>query len=165
MPADDRDLSVRSAEEQIWQRLRDVPDPELPALSVVDLGMIRRVALAADEVTVELMPTFLGCPALDLIRDAIEDALAACGSVRVSTVRDEAWTSERITPEGREKLRAAGIAPPTPLPLQLMDWPVSPCPHCGGRSTRLESPFGPTPCRAIHYCRACRQPFEQFKAI
>jgi len=152
-------------DQQVWERLRAVADPELPALSVVDLGMIRGITLAEGVLTVELMPTFLGCPALDLIRAAIEQALAPCGTVRAAIVRDEAWTSDRISAEGREKLSAAGFAPPSPVPLALMDWPASPCPCCGSLNTRLDSAFGPTPCRAIHYCRACRQPFEQFKAV
>lgn len=152
-------------EDQVWERLAGVADPELPVLSVVDLGMVRRVAVASGAIEVELMPTFLGCPALDLICEAVAEALAPLGRVRVSIVRDEAWTSDRITAAGHEKLTAAGFAPPTPVPLQLMDWPTAACPHCGSRQTRLETPFGPTPCRAIHYCRTCRQPFEQFKAI
>jgi len=159
------DVPVAATEEQIWKRLALVADPELPVLSVVDLGMIRRVAIAGAAIDVELMPTFLGCPALDLIREAIAQALAPLGEVRVNVVRDEAWTSDRITPEGREKLRQAGFATPTPVPVQLMEWPAVSCPHCGSGQTRLDSAFGPTPCRAIHYCRHCRQPFEQFKAI
>ena len=151
--------------DQVWQRLAGVADPELPALSVVDLGMIRGVRLDGEAIHVELLPTFLGCPALDLIREAIVEALAPVGAVSVEIVRNEAWTSDRISAAGREKLRQAGFAPPTPIPLQLVDWPAVACPHCGSRQTRLDSPFGPTPCRAIHYCRSCRQPFEQFKAV
>lgn len=150
---------------QVWEGLAGVADPELPALSVVDLGVIRAVAVENGAITVELMPTFLGCPALDLICEAIAEALSPLGAVTVEIVRDEAWTSDRITAGGREKLRRAGIAPPTPMPLQLLDWPAVACPHCGSKQTRLDTPFGPTPCRAIHYCRHCRQPFEQFKAI
>jgi ring-1,2-phenylacetyl-CoA epoxidase subunit PaaD len=152
-------------EAQVWERLATVADPELPVLSVVDLGMIRAVRVTPDSILVELMPTFLGCPALDLIRNAIDAALAPLGNVRVTLVRDEPWTSDRITSQGREKLRAAGFAPPAPAPLLLMDWPAVRCPYCGSADTRLDSAFGPTPCRAIHYCRTCRQPFEQFKAI
>jgi ring-1,2-phenylacetyl-CoA epoxidase subunit PaaD len=157
--------SATVSADQVWERLAAVADPELPALSVVDLGMVREVALAGDVIQVELMPTFLGCPALDLIRKAIAEALAPLGAITVEIVRDEAWTSDRITAAGLEKLARAGFAPPTPVPLQLMDWPTVACPHCGSRRTRLDTPFGPTPCRAIHYCGACRQPFEQFKAI
>ncbi len=152
-------------EAQVWARLATVADPELPVLSVLDLGMVRRVTIDGRGISVELMPTFLGCPALDLIREAIAEALAPLGEVTVDAVRDEAWTSERITAAGLAKLRRAGFAPPTPVPLQLVDWPAVSCPHCGSKRTRLDTPFGPTPCRAIHYCRDCRQPFEQFKAI
>jgi ring-1,2-phenylacetyl-CoA epoxidase subunit PaaD len=150
----------------VWDILRTVYDPEIPTLSVVDLGIIRRVREEDGGIVVELMPTFLGCPAIGMMREEIEQRLGALGPVRVEIVRDEAWTSARITEEGRAKLRASGFAPPprTDL-LELTVLPAAQCPYCGSRNTLLDSPFGPTACRAIHYCRSCRQPFEQFKAV
>ncbi len=149
-----------------WEMLAGVMDPEIPALSVVDLGMIREVYLAGDILVVELMPTFAGCPAVGMMQVDIAERLAALAPLHVVIVRYEPWTSARITAAGREKLRAAGFAPPPRGDLlQLTVISAAACPYCGSTETRLESPFGPTACRAIHYCRACRQPFEQFKAV
>jgi ring-1,2-phenylacetyl-CoA epoxidase subunit PaaD len=150
--------------------LAEVLDPELPVVSVVDLGMVERVEVDVAGIHVELLPTFVGCPALDLIRGAVEDRLRVFERpVDVQFGFRVPWSSDRITPDGRRKLRDAGFAPPTParvdapVLLQLGD-PV-PCPHCGSRRTVLENLFGPTQCRAIYHCTACRQPFEHFKSI
>ena len=150
--------------------LAEVPDPEIPVVSVVDLGMVERVAVTADGISVELLPTFVGCPAVDAIRSAVADRLAAFGRpVNVELTFRVPWTSERITPEGRDKLRRSGFAPPTGEtsggPILLAVAPAAPCPYCGSRRTVLENAFGPTQCRSIHYCTACRQPFEQFKTV
>src|SRR5581483_1120247 len=118
-----------------------------------------------DRVRVELAPTFLGCPALDAMRRALEETIAALGGdPDVEVLLDDAWTTDRITPAGHEKLRAAGIAPPGPRLVQL-DAQAFRCPYCESTETRLENLFGPTACRAIRYCETCRQPFEQFKAL
>jgi len=152
-------------EAEIWEALHEVPDPEIPTINVVDLGIIRSVEVG-DAIRVEMMPTFLGCPALDMMRRDIAERLAPYGRVEVRVIFDEAWTTERITPAGREMLREAALAPPPrgivlhPLPSQ----PVA-CPYCGSTETQIENLFGPTPCRSIFYCRSCHQPFEQFKAV
>jgi ring-1,2-phenylacetyl-CoA epoxidase subunit PaaD len=150
--------------------LADVPDPELPMVSVMDLGMVERVEVDGTGIRVELLPTFVGCPALDLIRRAVEDRLRLFDRpVEVRFGYRVPWTSDRITAEGRRKLHEAGFAPPgsarsdEPILLQLSA--VVPCPHCGSRRTVLENLFGPTQCRAIYHCTACRQPFEHFKSI
>ena len=136
--------------------LAAVPDPEIPVVSVVDLGMVERIDVGTDAIRVELLPTFVGCPALEMIGASVRAGLAAFGRpVAVEFGYRVAWTSERITPEGREKLRAAGFAPP--------DDPT--CPWCRSSNVALDNLFGPTQCRSLHYCRACRQPFEAFKAI
>jgi ring-1,2-phenylacetyl-CoA epoxidase subunit PaaD len=150
--------------------LAEVPDPEIPVVSVVDLGMVERVEVTADGISVELLPTFVGCPAVDAIRAAVTDRLAAFGRpVNVELTFRVPWTSERITPEGRDKLRRSGFAPPTGEasggPILLAVAPAAPCPYCGSRRTVLENAFGPTQCRSIHYCTECRQPFEQFKTV
>ena len=153
-------------ERQARLALAEVCDPALPTLSVLDLGMIRSVSEADGALTVELMPTFLGCPALDMIRDAIVERLLTVGPVTVEIVRNQPWSSERITEEGRQKLLRAGLAPPPHGNLmELTVLPSADCPYCGSPNTLLDSPFGPPSCRAIHYCRSCRQPFEQFKAV
>ncbi len=146
--------------------LAAVMDPEIPALSIVDLGMLRDVRADGPALVVELLPTFAGCPALSLIEAEVRDALAPLAPVRVAFVYDEPWTSARITAAGRESLRAAGFAPPPPGDLvQIAVLPAAVCPYCGSADTRRDSLFGPTACRAIHYCHACRQPFEQFKLV
>ena len=155
----------------VWDALAGVPDPEIPVISVVDLGVVRDVRVERDHVEVDFTPTFMGCPALDTMRREMEDAIRALGAAPdVRVVLDDSWSTDRITPEGREKLRAAGFAPPTPRGsgsptlVQLRRGPFR-CPWCGSTDTRLENVFGPTPCRSLRYCGACRQPFEQFKTI
>jgi ring-1,2-phenylacetyl-CoA epoxidase subunit PaaD len=157
------EAAVRSA-------LAEVADPEIPVISIVDLGMVDRVEVSAGAIHVVLLPTFVGCPALELIRAAVEDRLRGFGSaVEVTFEFHIPWTSDRISAAGRARLGASGFAPPAPnraevpLLVQLAD-PV-PCPHCGSRRTVLENAFGPTQCRAIYHCTACRQPFEGFKSI
>lgn len=153
------------SEAEIWEALRDVPDPEIPTINVVDLGIIRSVEVG-ETIRVEMMPTFVGCPALDMMRRDIAQRLAPYGPVDVRVIFDEAWTTERITPAGREMLREAGLAPP-PRGIALHPVPAQPvaCPYCGSAETQIENLFGPTPCRSIFYCRSCHQPFEQFKAV
>jgi ring-1,2-phenylacetyl-CoA epoxidase subunit PaaD len=150
--------------------LRDVPDPEIPVISVVDLGVIGRIEVDADHLRVELLPTFVGCPALEPMREAVRSRLVELApghEVAVAVVFDPPWTTERISPAGRHRLAASGFAPPvaggSAMPVAL-DVPV-PCPWCGSRRTVLENAFGPTACRAIRYCTDCRQPFEQFKPV
>lgn len=153
-------------EEEIWDALREVADPEIPTINVVDLGIIRSVELG-EGVRVEMMPTFVGCPALEIMRRDIGERLNEFGEVEVKVVFDEPWTTERITPAGREMLKSAGLAPPPRGDILLTPIPAEPvaCPHCGSTETQIENLFGPTPCRSIFYCRACRQPFERFKAV
>jgi ring-1,2-phenylacetyl-CoA epoxidase subunit PaaD len=157
--------------EQVWDALAGIPDPEIPVISLVDLGVIRSVDVSADQVRVEFTPTFLGCPALEVMRDAMRDAIAALGAEpEVQVITGDSWSTDRITPEGREKLRASGFAPPTPREdggpqLVQLQSNAFRCPYCGSRDTALENIFGPTPCRSVRYCRSCRQPFEQFKTI
>jgi ring-1,2-phenylacetyl-CoA epoxidase subunit PaaD len=158
-------------EAAVWAALDEIPDPEIPVVSLVDLGVIKDVTVEPGRVRVELTPTFLGCPALDAMQRALRERIEALGTeADVRLVLDDSWSTDRITPVGREKLRAAGFAPPAPRAagevtlLRLERGPFR-CPWCGSAETRLENVFGPTPCRSIRYCTACRQPFEQFKTI
>lgn len=154
-----------ATEQQVWDALREVDDPEIPGLSVVDLGIIRKVSSDERGIEVEVMPTFTGCPALDIIHCTIAERLASlAGAVNVRFTFEEAWTSDRITEAGRERLRTGGFAPPPRGDLIELR-PKVRCPYCGSHNTRMENPFGPTLCRAIHYCDACHQPFEGFKAL
>ena len=157
--------------EQVWAAIDEIPDPEIPVISLVDLGVIRDVAVDGDAVRIELTPTFLGCPALDAMRRSLEQAVTALGGkAEVTVVLDDSWSTDRITPAGREKLRAAGFAPPAPraagaTTLVQLRSKAFRCPYCGSTDTRLENIFGPTPCRSLRWCASCRQPFEQFKTI
>ena len=157
--------------EGVWEALDEIADPEIPILSLVDLGVIRSVDVSDGHVRIELTPTFLGCPALEAMRRALEQKVAALGaSPEVQVVADDSWSTDRITAAGREKLRAAGFGPPTPREataptLVQLESKVFRCPYCGSAETRLENLFGPTPCRSLRYCVRCRQPFEQLKTI
>ncbi|HUZ99424.1 MAG TPA: 1,2-phenylacetyl-CoA epoxidase subunit PaaD [Gaiellaceae bacterium] len=147
--------------EQVWAALEEIPDPEIPVVSLVDLGVIRSVDVSEGHVHVEFTPTFLGCPALEFMKRAIEDKVPG---VSVEVIQDDSWSTDKITAAGREKLRAAGFAPPAPRLVQIQAQ-VHRCPYCGSTDTKLENIFGPTPCRSLRYCPSCRQPFEQFKTI
>jgi len=157
--------------EDVWRALAEIPDPEIPVISIVDLGVVADVRVEGGRVEVDFTPTFMGCPALDTMRAQMEDAIRALGAEPdVRVVLDDSWSTDRISPDGREKLRAAGFAPPAarsagqPTLVQLERGPFR-CPWCGSTDTRLDNIFGPTPCRSLRYCNACRQPFEQFKTI
>jgi ring-1,2-phenylacetyl-CoA epoxidase subunit PaaD len=148
-------------EAQVWAALEEIPDPEIPVVSLVDLGVIRSVDVSNGHVHVEFTPTFLGCPALEFMKRAIEEKVPGAD---VEVVQDDSWSTDKITAAGREKLREAGFAPPAPRLVQLQAQ-VHRCPYCGSTDTKLENLFGPTPCRSLRYCTSCRQPFEQFKTI
>jgi ring-1,2-phenylacetyl-CoA epoxidase subunit PaaD len=157
--------------EAIWRALDSVPDPEIPVVSVVEMGMIGQVHVDGDRVRIVVLPTFTGCPAIAIIQDDIRRALLAVADVcevDVETSFDPPWTSDRIAPEGREKLRGFGLAPPDSTPVLITEIGLpsrATCPFCGSRDTHSDSPFGPTPCRAAYYCNSCRNPFEQFKQV
>ena len=150
-------MAVRPLESAVWAALHDVYDPEIPTISVVDLGVVGSVEAEPGRVRVDLLPTFVGCPALEVMRSSVEERLREfADDVDVRVSFSQAWTTDRITPLGRERLRLSGFAPPADK---------VECPFCGSASTALENVFGPTQCRAIYYCRSCRQPFESFKLI
>jgi ring-1,2-phenylacetyl-CoA epoxidase subunit PaaD len=151
--------------DQVWAALEEIPDPEIPVISLVELGVIRDVAVDGDRVHIDFTPTFLGCPALEVMKRALEEKVRELGAEPdVEVVNDDSWGTDKITAAGREKLRAAGFAPPAPRLVQLQSV-VHKCPYCGSTDTTLENIFGPTPCRSLRYCNGCSQPFEQFKTI
>ena len=155
----------------VWAALAEIPDPEIPVISLVDLGVIKTVVVDGDRVRVDFTPTFMGCPALEAMTRAMRERVEALGAeAEVRVLMDDSWSTDHITPAGREKLRAAGFAPPPlrsegPVTLVQLQRGLHRCPWCGSTETRLENIFGPTPCRSIRYCDACSQPFEQFKTI
>ena len=148
-------------EAEVWELLEEIPDPEIPVISLVDLGVIRSVDVEDGHVRIEFTPTFLGCPALEFMKRAIEEKVPGA---EVQVIQDDSWSTDKITAAGREKLREAGFAPPAPRLIQLQSQ-VHKCPYCGSTESKLENIFGPTPCRSLRYCDNCRQPFEQFKTI
>jgi len=156
----------------VWDALAGVPDPEIPAVSVVDMGMIERVEVDGATVRVTVLPTFTGCPAIAVIKEDVASAVAKVGdveAVEVTTTFDPPWTTARISQQGRARLKEFGLAPPTgegPVLITEIGLPVrAECPFCGSTSTHNENLFGPTPCRALYYCEDCKQPFEQFKTV
>jgi ring-1,2-phenylacetyl-CoA epoxidase subunit PaaD len=168
--------STPPLEERVWAVLADIPDPEIPAISVVDLGVIGAVEATPDRIRVELLPTFVGCPAIGVMETQIGDRLRdaqLAEAVEVAVTFDPPWTSDRISPEGRDRLRRSGFAPPAPATGapgvrgldELAVLALAECPYCGSRNTTLDNPFGPTLCRAIYHCADCRQPFEAFKRV
>ena len=167
--------AVENAERRVaraWTALASVEDPEIPTLGIVDLGLIRSVERAADgRLEVGLSPTYAGCPATEVIRRRVEQALrfAEVGDFLVNTVLSPAWSSDWISAEGRRKLAISGIAPPEQAASSMRDLlrgnrPVG-CPRCSSVDTECISEFGSTPCKALHRCRACLEPFEYFKCI
>ena len=159
----------------VFRVLGEVLDPEVPVLSVVELGIVRDVEVTPEAVTVVVTPTYSGCPAIKVIEDDILAALRAHGhaDARVRTSFAPAWTTDWIGEDARAKLRAYGIAPPAPTTddgglvqlLRRRPAEPTPCPFCGSSRTTLRSEFGSTACKAMHYCDACQQPFEGFKSI
>jgi ring-1,2-phenylacetyl-CoA epoxidase subunit PaaD len=154
--------------------LRGIPDPEVPAIDIVELGIVRRAEIVADGVVaVDVTPTYSGCPAMRVIEQEIMAALHANGYDRVElkTVYTPAWTTDWLSDEAKAKLKAYGIAPPDRTVSERALVPLTStlrrvgCPYCGSSNTERKSAFGPTACKAIHYCHHCHQPFEEFKAF
>jgi ring-1,2-phenylacetyl-CoA epoxidase subunit PaaD len=151
--------AARPTEADVRSALAEVTDPEIPVISIVDLGIVDRVSVGSRGIAVDLLPTFVGCPALEMIEAAVADRVGAFGlPVDVAFTRRVPWTSDRITAAGRKRLKAAGIAPPAD-PASVR------CPWCDSARVVMDSAFGPTQCRSLFYCRDCRQPFESLKVV
>lgn len=153
------EAAVHASVARIRSMVAAIPDPELPVISIGDLGMIHEVGVDEGSIVVTVLPTFVGCPALEVIRSSIAERLAGeVQPVRVDVSFAVPWTTERITAAGRTALREAGIAPPSE-PGDVR------CPHCASGNVVMDSAFGPTQCRSLYYCRDCRQPFEAMKPV
>lgn len=157
--------------EQVLTWLEEVKDPEIPVLSLIDLGVITDVTVSenGEKVKVEMTPTFAGCPAMDYMKRNVEEVLTKYGvkefEVRMSF--DKPWDSNKVSAKGKEALKKFGLAPPPEYNL-ILDLDILEhvkCPHCDSDNTELRTPFGPTLCRSMHYCHNCRQMFEQFKPV
>lgn len=166
--------------DQIWSWLGEVPDPEIPVISVVDLGIVRDVAYEGDECVVTITPTYSGCPAMQVIADTVKEALHAHGlsKVRLISRLSPAWTTDWMSETGKAALKGYGIAPPVQQAIDISGLrsglrnsvkrgtfvePEVTCPNCGSKHTQLTSQFGSTPCKALYKCLDCREPFDYFK--
>lgn len=160
---------VSLSKDDILLLLEDVKDPEIPVLSLVDLGVITYVDISDDSVAITMTPTFVGCPAIDFMKTEVLEKLQSAGitNATVTISFKEPWSSDKISDRGKAALKKFGLAPPMPSHL-FTDIEVLehvPCPRCNSTNTELRNPFGPTLCRSIHYCMNCREAFEQFKPI
>ena len=162
-------MMTQITKDKIYELLSEVKDPELPVLSLLDLGVITDVRLDGDRVSIEMTPTFVGCPALDMMQSDIRNTLQENGinevDIKVSYKRP--WTSDMISEKGKEALKKFGLAPPPPRQLfeDLEVLEHAECPRCGNSNTELKNTFGPTLCRSMHYCNDCKEAFEQFKPV
>jgi ring-1,2-phenylacetyl-CoA epoxidase subunit PaaD len=159
--------SINSLENQVLGALEQVNDPEIDSVSIIDLGMVEGISAEDGVIIIKLLPTFLGCPALNIIEKNIENAVKAIQDVRevnVQFINHPAWTSDRISEKGRAGLKAFGIAPPPRLMDSDGSWHVD-CPYCGSTYVTMDNIFGPTACRSILYCKTCKNPFEAMKPI
>lgn len=156
-------------EKRIWEELGTITDPEIPVLSLVEMKVIRSVSVSGDEVKVVMSPTFVGCPALEHMKSEIRSRLSeiGCERVEIETTFTPPWSTDMLSEDVKEKLRAFGVAPPPKNDGELvavLALPVA-CPFCNSTRTNLESAFGATLCKQIYYCDECRQSFERFKPI
>jgi len=159
----------RITDDQIYDWLQEVKDPEIPVISLVDLGVITGLKWENDKLVVHMTPTFVGCPAIDYMKNDVIDVLHEHGinDVDVKLSYETSWNSNMISDRGREALHKFGLAPP-PKHNLIVDIDILEhieCPVCGSKNTILKSPFGPTACRSIHYCQDCKETFEQFKPV
>ena len=155
-------------EKEIWQALDEVKDPEIPVVSVVEMGIVRDVSISSGKVVVTITPTFSGCPAMHVIKTSIQERLLRLGvSAKVRETLTPAWSSDWITDEARQKLKEFGLAPPPKhgSDLTILFSESAACPYCDSENTALKNSFGPALCRMIYYCNDCQQPFEQFKPL
>jgi ring-1,2-phenylacetyl-CoA epoxidase subunit PaaD len=162
-------IQIARKEDQIWGILEDLPDPEMPVVTLGELGILRSVKVDEAGVLVTITPTFSGCPAIHAIKENIHRRLGSIGyqEVEIQVSLSPAWTTDWISDSGREKLKTFGIAPPArhwgSFEIHLQD--IVSCPYCESEKTEIRNHFGPTPCRGIAYCNNCQQPFEWFKLI
>ncbi|CAM3729136.1 1,2-phenylacetyl-CoA epoxidase subunit PaaD [Mesobacillus thioparans] len=153
--------------DKVYEALQTVKDPEIDSVSIIELGMVEELQVLPDAILIKLLPTFMGCPALDIIKNNVVKAVSAIGGVEkveVEFIFHPPWTSDRVSGIGREKLKEFGIAPPPRHMAETGEWQAD-CPYCGSTYTTMENLFGPTACRSILYCKSCKNPFEAMKPV
>jgi|TARA_B110000977_G_scaffold164584_1_gene211221 ring-1,2-phenylacetyl-CoA epoxidase subunit PaaD len=163
-------MKINLSKESIYQLLAQVPDPEIPVVNIIEMGMIRDVIVTPEKVEVFLCPTYSGCPAMDMIESMVKEKLSAFGAlnVLVTLVYKPAWTTDWMNAQTKEKLRAFGIAPPVGKVLSkksLLANETVACPQCRSENTKIKSMFGSTACKALYTCSDCLEPFDYFKCI
>lgn len=156
-------VAVHPTLDEVWRWLKEIPDPEIPVLSIIDLGIVRKVEWSGDkrELVVTITPTYSGCPAMDVIAQDIQTSMKKHGveQLRLQTQLSPPWTTDWVSDEAKERLRAYGIAPPPLISITT----TTKCPRCGSDQTQLVSRFGSTPCKALYKCLSCLEPFDGFK--
>ncbi len=153
--------------DKVIEALQAVKDPEIDSVSIVELGMLEELEIQTDTILIKLLPTFMGCPALDIIKNNVINTVSSVEgveNVEVKFIFHPPWTSDRVTELGREKLKEFGIAPPPRHIEETGEWQAD-CPYCGSTYTTMENLFGPTACRSILYCKSCKNPFEAMKPV
>jgi ring-1,2-phenylacetyl-CoA epoxidase subunit PaaD len=153
--------------DKVYEALQTVKDPEIDSVSILELGMVEELQVLPDVVLIKLLPTFMGCPALDIIKNNVVKAVSAIEGVEkveVEFIFHPPWTSDRVSEAGREKLKVFGIAPPPRHIAETGEWQAD-CPYCGSTYTTMDNLFGPTACRSILYCKSCKNPFEAMKPV
>ena len=153
--------------DKVIEALQSVKDPEIDSVSIIELGMLEELEITPEGVLIKLLPTFMGCPALDIIKNNVLNAVSSIdevSKVEVQFIFHPPWTSDRVSEIGRERLKEFGIAPPPRHIAETGVWQAD-CPYCASTYTTMENLFGPTACRSILYCKACKNPFEAMKPV
>jgi ring-1,2-phenylacetyl-CoA epoxidase subunit PaaD len=153
--------------DKVMAALQSVKDPEIDSVSIIELGMLEELEISSDGVLIKLLPTFMGCPALEIIKKNVINAVEGIDEIQkveVQFIFHPPWTSDRVSDIGRERLKEFGIAPPPRHISETGEWQAD-CPYCGSTYTTMENLFGPTACRSILYCKACKNPFEAMKPV
>lgn len=164
--------SSKIVKEQIIEFLKEIPDPEIPVINIVELGIVRDIQISMDQISISITPTYMGCPAMKIIEDDIISILKSKGlmNIQIKTILSPSWTTDWISDEAKEKLKKYGIAPPERSSVDkghlfLKGLKTIACPHCNSNNTEMKSQFGSTACKALYTCKDCLEPFDYFKCI
>jgi ring-1,2-phenylacetyl-CoA epoxidase subunit PaaD len=159
--------TVNLLEQQVWEKLQEVKDAEMTTVSLIEMGMVNKVEVSDGVAYIELLPTFVGCPALTIMEIDVREEVSKIEEIKkidVKFVRNPIWSTDRITEEGQRKLKGIGVSSPPKKAKQSAYWDVT-CPYCESNHTQLKNLFGPTACRSLFYCPTCKNPFEAMKPV